>query len=34
LPALHDALMRQPGFRQRAVVTGSFFASLRQCLAG
>jgi fatty acid desaturase len=33
LPALHAELMRQPGFRQQAVVTSSVFASLRQCLA-
>jgi fatty acid desaturase len=33
LPALHAELMRQPGFRQQAVVTSSVFASLRQCLS-
>jgi len=34
LPALHTELMKQPGFQQRAVVTKSVFASLRQCLVG
>jgi fatty acid desaturase len=34
LPALHARLMEEPEFRQRAVVTGSVIASLRQCLAG
>lgn len=33
LPALHAALMAQPGFRSRAVVTGSVVASIRQVLA-
>ncbi|MEN0065407.1 MAG: fatty acid desaturase family protein [Myxococcota bacterium] len=32
LPALHHALMAQPGFRDRAVVTPSMMASLRQCV--
>jgi fatty acid desaturase len=32
LPALHEALMQQPGFRANAVVTGSVVASLRQVL--
>jgi fatty acid desaturase len=32
LPALHEALMKQPGFRANAVVTGSVVASLRQVL--
>jgi fatty acid desaturase len=33
LPALHSHLMTQPGFQQRAVVTNSVVASLRQCMA-
>jgi fatty acid desaturase len=33
LPALHEALMSQPGFRANAVVTCSVAASLRQVLA-
>lgn len=32
LPALHEACMKQPGFRANAVVTGSVTASLRQVL--
>lgn len=32
LPALHEALMAQPGFRARAVVTDSIVASVRQAL--
>lgn len=33
LPALHAELMKQAEFEQRAVVTRSVFASLRQCIA-
>ena len=33
LPALHEALMNQPGYRENAVVTTSVIASLRQTLS-
>ena len=32
LPALHEQLMAQPGFRRSAVVTRSVLASLLQCV--